>query len=657
MLPESFRTMRLSPLVVFLLTLAAPAGASAADADGLAEQRAVFVEAWRRAGRGDTDALKQAVARIPDYVLTPYLRFELKRQTLDRVSGPEMERFLARYRNWSFAAGLEQQWLDRLAERGEREMLLRYGDNARSAEARCQLERARLERGRIDGLAERVRALWLHPASQPRACDPLFAWWMRQGNPDLDTAWERFGLAVDAGELRLARYLRRYLAPADRLLADGWMRIASRPARGLAAAEQWPDRERARRLLAWGLYRLAGSDWQQARTLLQRLEARFSFEPDEIGAARRRIALFQAVDLDPDAVAAIDALDAGLIDQQMLEWRLRAALAHGEWAEALASIERMSAEQQLRERWRYWRARALAELGRPEAGLVYATLASESDYYGFLAALRSGQPLTLCSRDIAADGEIQRRLLRDAEFERAMELFRAGLPWHARWTFQRVAERLSGRELRQAALLAAGAGWHDRAITALARSGAMDAYPWRFPLVERERVVRAARDESIEPALVMGLMRAESAMQPDARSPAGARGLLQLMDGTARAVARRHGIGYSGPSDLYSPARNIALGTAHLGELYERFDGDWTLVAAAYNAGLRNAERWQRERPDLARDVWIETLPFYETRDYIPRVLAFATIYEWKLGADPRVLAANVLGSAGKAPAFGCPAT
>ncbi|MGK7295003.1 MAG: transglycosylase SLT domain-containing protein [Candidatus Wenzhouxiangella sp. M2_3B_020] len=642
------------PFGLLIAALALPVAHGEAP-DALQAEREVFVEAWKKAGRGDTGALRKAIADIPDYPLTPYLRFELKRQTLDRVSSREMEKFLARYRGWSFADRLEQRWLDRLAERGEREALLRYGDNARSAEARCQLERARLEKDRTDGLAARVRELWLSPVSQPKACDPLFEWWRQRGNPDPDTAWKRFGLAVEAGESGLARYLRRYLDPADRRFADGWLRIAARPASGLSDAERWPDHEAARRLIAWGLYRLASSDWERAATLLRRMQPRFSFTTEEIEPARRRIALFRAVDLDAGAVDAIDALAPDWIDQQMLEWRLRAALGHGDWAEVLASIERMPAEEQLRERWRYWRGRSLAELGRPEAGLVYATLAAESDYYGFLASLRSGQPLMLCSRDIAADGEAQRRLLRDAEFERAMELFRAGLAHHARWTWQRVIARLSTTERRQAALLAAAAGWHDRAIVTLARAGAMNAYPWRFPLVEPERIEAQAARHGIEPALVMGLMRAESAMQPDARSPAGARGLLQLMHTTAREVARRHRLAYDGPSDLYRPERNIALGVTHLGELYERFDGDWTLVAAAYNAGIRSAERWRRERPDLPRDVWIETLPFYETRDYIPRVLAFATIYEWKLDGKPQVLATHVLDREPAETAFACP--
>jgi len=641
--------------VVAMLAVLITAKLPAQPGDEHAEARAVFERAWAQAGRGNLQALAEAIDSIPDYPLTPYLRFEHKRQTLGKQSGPEMERFLAKYRDWSFAGHFERKWLKSLVRAGDDQALLRYGTDSGDAEIRCRIERARLKRGETDGVARRTRELWLSPVSQPEACDPLFRWWRRQDNPDGDTAWRRFGMAIEAGEYGLARYLKRYLARADVALADGWLRIARRPRAGLTAAADWSDVKQARQLIAWGLKRLARNDWQRADNIYRRLAGSFSFTADEVGPALRQIALFRAVDLDPDAIEAIDALDARWIDQQMLEWRLRAALANKQWREVIDSILRMPARQQLRERWRYWRARALAELGRPEAGLMYATLATESDYYGFLAALRANQPLTLCSRELEADGEVQRRLLRDAEFSRALELYRAGLVWHARWTFERVSRRLSAREQRQAALLAAALGWHDRAIVSLGRSGAMNAYPWRFPIIQRERIALNATRQNVAPALVMGLMRAESAMQADARSPAGARGLLQLMNATARSVARRNGIAYNGAADLYEPERNIALGVAHLGELQRRFNGDWTLVAAAYNAGIGNAERWQRERPDLERDIWIETLPFFETRDYIPRVLAFATIYEWQLGESPSVLAENLLGPAPDEPAFACP--
>lgn len=646
--------MQFMRFLVSVLLLVLPLALPAQPVDPWHDQRSLFEQAWRDAGRGDSAALETARARIPDYPLAPYLRYEWLRQNADRVDPAEMATFLQQHRDWSFADGLEQHWLNRLAAGNRLDALLQYGSPARNAETRCRLERARLDRGQSDGLAERVRELWLAAESRPRACDPLFAWWRGQGHPDAETAWQRFALAMDAGDTRLASYLKRYLPNPEHALADGWIEMQLRPVAALGRARSWPDRERARRIMAWGLYQLAGRDWERAAELHDALAARFSFTEDEIGPARRRIALFQAVDLDPGAVERIDALGPAGADPQLLEWRARVALANQRWETVIETVARMPESLYQQNKWRYWRARALESLGHGEAATVFSNLAGEADYYGFLAAARLGRPLHLCSRELTPDGALQRALYQMPEFTRALELRRTGLDWHARWTWNRHIAVLEPELLEQAALAASAIGWYDRAITTLAAAGALNAYRWRFPLLERERIIAEAGRHGVDPAFALGLMRAESAMQADARSPADARGLLQLIDSTARAAARRQGIPYSGPGDLYRPDRNIALGVAHLGELHTRFGGDWTRVAAAYNAGIRNAERWHDERAGLPTDIWIETLSFHETRDYIPRVLAFATIYEWQLERAPIVLAESVLGAPAADPGFAC---
>src|SRR5690625_6474389 len=134
-------------------------------------------------------------------------------------------------------------------------------------------------------------------------------------------------------------------------------------------------------------------------------------------------------------------------------------------------------------------------------------------------------------------------------------------------------------------------------------AGRSRAYPWRFPMAAKGVVLTEAERWGVDPAIVWGLMRAESAMQPDARSPAGALCLLQLMPGTAQAVAGCNGIGYSGPSTRTSPDINVPLGVAHLGELMREYNGNWAHVAAAYNAGSGALERWLEDRPAPAADV------------------------------------------------------
>jgi soluble lytic murein transglycosylase len=634
-------------IVIGLLGLCAVTAGAESNSDvatDLETQREIFRAGWAAASRGDQISTLDAIARLPDYPIRPYLEFELLRQRIDQVPESVMEQFLARYRDWSFAPGLETAWLRSLGSRGEFEALVRHGRDATDARVQCYLGRADLEAGRTHDLAERAERLWLVGHSQDSACDPLFDWWRKQGYPTKHQGWRRFHLALSGGQDGLARYLRRYLDSDQRHWADLWLKMHARPQQTLREARQWPDHEQAQAIVRSGLQRLARSDWERARRLWLPLERRYSWSDEDAVAIEREIALFMAVALESEALKAIDGLPEHAINQQILEWRARAAMAHGDWNAVLSSIQAMGLAEQAQGRWRYWRGRALAELRRPEAMVAFSSLASEPNYYGFLAASRLGQDLTLCSEDISADPAIQRRLMRDSQFERAMELHQVGLFNHARRTWMQMSRRLSHAELDQAALLAAGQEWHDRAISALANNGRMQAYPWRFPLVEKGAVSSASQRWQVEPALIYGLMRAESAMQIDALSPAGARGLLQLMPATATAVAQRNGLTYRNAADLMNPEINIPLGVAHLAELEKRYDGQWIHVAAAYNAGINAVARWLDTRPLGDPDIWLETLPFFETRDYVPRVLAFATIYEWKMDQEPSVLRRTLLG-------------
>lgn len=644
--------MKASRLVV--VTVFALFGVMPALAD-VEQQRETFRQGWQAAARGDQAGMVRAIAALPDYALTPYLQFELFRQRIDRVPESVMTQFLARYRDWSFHDQLERAWLRSLGERESFDRLLARAGDSRDTEVRCHLARAKIRLGRTDGLAPEVRDLWLSGRSRPDACDEAFAWWRRQGEPDADTAWRRFRLALDAGETDLARYLRRYLPADEREWADRWIAVAQRPHATLRQARQWRDLDYARLVIQWGLERLARSDWEAASESWRVLSRHFAWSDSQAAAVERDIALFRAVALDKGAIGAIDALPESARDQQMLAWRARAAMSQSNWSEVLASIEAMSLREQADSRWRYWRGRALAELQRPEAMLAFTSLSTEAHYYGFLAASRLGQPLSLCDETLHADDAIQRRLLRDAEFERVLELFHVGLPWHARSTWRHLSRRLIDREIEQAALIAAGRGWHHLSILALNQAGSRQAYPWRFPMAAKGTVLAEAKRYGVDPALAYGLMRAESAMQPDARSHAGAMGLLQLMPGTAQAVARRNGLRYDGAESLTDPQVNVPLGIAHLGELHRDFGGNWVRVAAAYNAGANAVERWLDERPDTPPDVWIETLPYYETRDYVPKVLAFATIYEWQLERRPQLLTGEITPGAGPATGFACP--
>jgi soluble lytic murein transglycosylase len=216
-------------------------------------------------------------------------------------------------------------------------------------------------------------------------------------------------------------------------------------------------------------------------------------------------------------------------------------------------------------------------------------------------------------------------------FDRALELREAGIPNWSRSEWKIAVKPLDKEGMRVAAALATGENWPDMAIFALGNSGDLRWYEWRFPLEYAGLVEQQTSKRNLDSAWVMGLMRSESAMAEDALSPAGARGLMQVMPDTAKQLARKHSFSYSGHQQLMQAADNIQFGTAYLEDLMGRFGGNEVLVSGAYNAGPHVVDRWLAERKTDDPAIWVETLPYYETRDYIPRVLAFSTIYNWRM--------------------------
>ena len=130
---------------------------------------------------------------------------------------------------------------------------------------------------------------------------------------------------------------------------------------------------------------------------------------------------------------------------------------------------------------------------------------------------------------------------------------------------------------------------------------------------------------------------------------------MQLLPSTAAGVARRHGLAYNGPDSLYEPSLNIALGSAYLREMEDKYGATYQAIAA-YNAGPTPVARWLAQRPSHDPDLWIETISYKETRDYVARVLAFSVIYDWRLNGDALPVSQRLLGiTQGRRKGFACP--
>ena len=622
----------LQTVLILLFLISALFSSAAADTDDSAE-REKFSTAWRAAANGSRADFERLMPELKDYLLYPYLRYEDLRHRRAKVPDEEMAGFLSGHRDWAFTAGLERAWLRTLGESGRWESLLRHAPvEIKDTEVDCYLAQARIKTGQTGGLVPVAQSLWTVGKSQPDACDPVFQWLKREGGITGGLAWERITRAMEARQPKFTLYLSRFLAPEDRIWAERWYQLDRSAYRQLKKAAKWPDQDKSRDIAAYGLRRLARSDPDLAWDTWLAIESGFSWGGDTRGGILREIALWSAVEGVDGTPVRMDAVPVPLRDGKLMEWWARFNLSNAFWSDAVEAIEGMPPEQRDDARWRFWNARALFETGEREVSeALLAKLALEANYYGFLAADLLDLPYTICPEEPDVTQAQVDALREQAGFQRALELRKAGIPNWSRSEWKIAVKTLDRDGLRAAAALSTQENWPDMAIFALGNSGDLRWYEWRFPLEYASLVEEQASSRNLDSAWVMGLMRSESAMAEDAISSAGARGLMQVMPGTARQLARQHSFRYTGHQQLMRAEDNIRFGTTYLRDLLDRFGNNEVLVSGAYNAGPHVVERWMTERQTEDPAIWVETIPYFETRDYIPRVLAFSTIYDWRM--------------------------
>ncbi|MDE2308969.1 MAG: transglycosylase SLT domain-containing protein [Xanthomonadaceae bacterium] len=625
--PALPRHIRLLPLLLATGWLLA---ATAQAATPSAARRAAFKQAYAAAQQGG-NGWRRLAAGLRHYPLYPYLPAAALEHDIGRIDLATVTAYLQRYPDWIPADDLRRHFLLELARRQDwKDFPVLYRPGLGDTLA-CDALQARLARGGTLDFDTDLASLWRRP-SLPDACAPVLHAAHAQGLLTDGRLWSRIDRAAGAGKAGTIASLAGWLPPDERTAAQQLVLALRDPAAAVAAAKGWPDGPRQRQALALALPRLARRQSDDAEAAWRRLQSRFTFDQAQRDRILSAIALFRATDFKDDALARLIALPAAAQTGATREWRARVALARQDWPAVLAAIEALPATRRQDGEWRYFRARALAALGRrDEARRQFAMLARDPTFFGFLAADRLDRPYAICPLQLADGPRHELALLGRPGLRRAFELYAVDLPVLARREWARALQDADPATLRLAADLANRRGWYDRAVFTLTDGEALRLYDLRFPLAGRIGLVAQAEQAGIDPAWAYGILRAESAWMNDAHSAADARGLMQLVPATAALVARRNGLDWNGGDTLYDPTVNIALGTRYLAQMAARFNGAPWLASAAYNAGPDRVEQWLAARGTLAPDLFIATIPFKETREYVARVMAFSVIYDWRL--------------------------
>ena len=614
--------------------------AATEDADDtLSAERRQYEAAMRAVDKGRWTEYEQLRPALDQYPLAIYLDyFQLTRQPRD-VRPADALRFISRSADsplpnrfsnlYLRQAGREQRWQDFLQVRP---------DEPEGIELKCYYFRARLAAGDSDIAWDGARRLWDAGESRPNACDPLFAAWLKSGQLTDEVVWSRQLKAFDARQRSLLAYVAKQASPqlapwADKLLAvylqPEKIRQQTLPASSPYSAD----------IASHGLVLLARYNPEKALQYWRDYQAELDFSAEQVRLVESAIALqglfARTQDLSPWLHGALDRLD----DDKLVEIRLRWALAEQDWETLAQTLPLLSDSGRQAEVWRYWQAVLAEREGDTErAEALFTALGGERSYHGFLAADRVGRAYSFNHQTPVLDAATASALQQLPVVQRVGEL-NFHEDWnlaHSEWYYLLQASEDKTRN-QQLAQLASQRGWYRMAIDAASRAQAWDALELRFPTPYRSTFQHYGQARQVPSTELMAIARRESAFYPQAQSPVGARGLMQLMPATGQQVASALGQP-GGSAELFEVDHNVLLGSAYYRQLLDRFGGNRVFALTAYNAGPHRVDRWRHKRGEgVPVDVWIDTIPYKETREYVQAVLFYNVVFQYLMG-DTRSL-------------------
>jgi len=598
-----------------------------------------FVAAHQAFTKNDPLRFEAMAAQAQSHPLAVYLDYWRLRLRLQRPGGEavpgeadtDVRRFLARHDGTLVADLLSRDWMLDLGRRHEwpafdeeyARWILRDDD-----EVHCYASLGDVERAR--------------PA--PRARTTIFA--MRNFGPGctalLDALLHTRAFGRDDLVARLRVALETNTTDTIRLLGERLGVDAKTIDLALSNPSKALVGKRTRETLLVALSRLARKDAAQAS---ERLDAIAPALPEaDVAFLRSQVAAAAMRRLDPRALEwARASLDAPATDETWT-WLARAALRERDWKTLRDVVARMSEAGRNDPAWVYWSARAERETGdATKADEMLRTIAGQFTFYGQLAAEDLGSLTAPPPPALATTAEELAQASRNAGFDRALRFYALGLRFEGNreWNFQ--LRGMSDRQLLAAARWACTEQVLDRCVNTADRTREEHDFALRFVSPFLDRMKPVAANAELDPAWVYGLIRQESRFVRDARSWAGAQGLMQIMPATARWIARKLGERDFRVEQLHDLDTNLRFGTFYLRTVLDDLEGSPLLASAAYNAGPGRPRNWRSTLSEPVEGaIFAEIIPFNETRDYVKKVLTNAVYYAALFTGEPQSLKARL---------------
>jgi soluble lytic murein transglycosylase len=593
------------------------------------EKQSLFIKAEKLLNKGDNLSYKDIYKKLDDYPLQPYLKMRELIKSINLNSRNDIVSFLAKHKNSPLDWPLRKAWLQYLVKKQKGELFLEAYNQTWNTELQCENLKFLLanEEKKTEAFTQ-VKSIWLVGKSLPKTCDPLLTAWQKSGYRTPDLVWQRLALAADGGQHTLIPYLTSLLPKEQQYLGKLWHKVRKNPAVVLSSKNFKSKSVKEKQIYSYGIKRLIWRTPNEAIESFEKAKESLALSNKNQQQIIEKFALALASKKHPEARTWLHKVDSTNIDPTIMQWQITDVVKEQDWLMVLKELDSMPDSYKTELQWQYWYARALIATQAEKGRELMASVAVKRHYYGFLAATHLNTPVTMQNKPLKINQSEKKPVLNYPSAKRAFELYDLGRYTQARREWRYWLSQLDDRQKLVAAKVANENGWVDRAIFTLAKVGYLDDVNLRFPKAFDKKITRYAGDRNINPAWAFAIARRESSFMPDAQSSAGAKGLMQIMPATAKELKGRRVDNWY----LYNAENNIELGTKYLRELLDKNKGNHVLATASYNAGPHRIKKWLKYGKTMPADVWIETIPFKETRNYVKSVLAYQEIYQHKPG-------------------------
>lgn len=604
-------------------------------------QQILYLQALEAVRSGQSEQARHMRDQLGSYPLALYVDYydlylEPDISKLDAVSA-----FIAKDPQGLLAGRLTAKYMRLLASNGQWETLLHFiGKEPKSLGLRCSYYFAKWATGEQQIAYQFADDLWMHAESRPGECDALFEQWKLAGLLTAEKVWQRMLLVYPQSKsVNLLNHLSELLTgSAYSSKGAVLVQLFLQPEQITTVLPQGRDAD-TRAMATMTLQRVAATEPSLARSLLVEARQRYGLQEEEVVRVEGSIARKFMLERTASERPWIDKALQRQHEPALMELRLRMALWESDWQGVKLWVQKIPDSARSDVRWTYWLARAEEAQGRyPHAKALYRQASYERSFYGFMAADRVGAPIPLNRTPLKSSITVSQAMKKWPAVARVKELLALGERDQARGEWNYLMSQVEYNDKLQLGGVALKSHWYDLAVLSSISAKAWDVLDLRFPTPIPSTFSRYAKTRAVETSLLYALARQESALYPYAQSPVGASGLMQLMPSTAEHTARKLGFELAGARQLTDPELNIRLGSAYLKELLDNYGGNRILATAAYNAGPGRVRQWRRQSGGKPFDIWVENIPYRETRNYVQNVMVFNAIYQYRLREPVRFL-------------------